>query len=107
MTEREPQPTAEGNNTPHVEGEGGGDGPTSEDPPPQNRPRTTDEEDQPLKEQDAVTIDRKTLLMLMKTVKELKEGVKRGHDSRAGSSALTKASGPSEDEELQEDEDFD
>ena len=79
----------------------------SEDPPQKKRPRTIDEEDQPLKAVDVVAIDRRALLMPVKTVKELKEGVKRGQDSRAGSSALTKSSGPSEDEEMQEDEDFD
>ena len=60
-----------------------------------------------MKAADVVAIDRKILLMLVKTVKELKEGVNRGQESRAGSSALTKSSGPSEDEEMQEDEDFD
>ena len=59
-----------------------------------------------MKEQDAVTIDRKTLLMLVKTVKELKEGVRRGQESRAGSSALTKSPSPSDDEEMREEEVF-
>ena len=54
-----------------------------------------------------VAIDRKTLLMLVKTVKELKEGVKRGQESRAGSSVLTKSPGPSEDEDMHEEEGFD
>ena len=45
--------------------------------------------------------------MLVKTVKEVKEGVKKGHESRAGSSVLTKSPGPSEDEDMQEEEDFD
>ena len=57
--------------------------------------------------QEVVAIDRKTLLVLVKTVKELEEGVKKGHESRAGSSVLTKSPGPSEDEEMHEEEDFD
>jgi hypothetical protein len=48
----------------------------------------------------------KTLLMLVKTVRELKEGVKRGQDTRASSSVLTKSSTHSEDEDMQEDEDL-
>jgi len=67
----------------------------------------TDEEDQPLRDLNAVSIDRKTLLMLVKTVKELKEGVKRGQESRAGSPAPTKSPSPTEDAGMQEDEDFD
>ena len=78
----------------------------TEDLPPQKRPRTIDEEDQPLQAQDVVAIDRKILLMLVKTVKELKDGVKKGQESRATSSALTKSSSQSEDEDMREDEDL-
>ena len=78
----------------------------TEDLPPQKRPRTVDEEDQPLKAPDVIPIDRKILLMLVRTVKELKEGVKRGQETRASSSVLTKSSIHSEDEDMQEDEDL-
>ena len=78
----------------------------TEDLPPQKRPRTVDEEDQPLKAPDVIPIDRKILLMLVRTVKELKEGVKRGQETRASSSVLTKSSTHSEDEDMQEDEDL-
>ena len=78
----------------------------TEDLPPRTRPRTVDEEDQPLKAPDVIPIDRKILLMLVRTVKELKEGVKRGQDTKASSSVLTKSSTHSEDEDMQEDEDL-
>ena len=78
----------------------------TEDPPPQKRPRRVEEEDQPLKAPDTITIDRKILLMLVRTVKALKEGVKRGQETRASSSVLTKSSTHSEDEDMQEDEDL-
>ena len=78
----------------------------NEDPPPHKRPRTVEEEDQPLKAPDIISIDKKILLMLVRTVKELKEGVKRGQETRASSSALTKSSIDSEDEDMQEDEDL-
>ena len=67
----------------------------------------TDEEDQPVGDLNAVSIDRRTLLMLVQTVKELKEGVKRGQESRAGSPAPTKAPDPTEDVGMQEEEGFD
>ena len=78
----------------------------TEDPPPQKRPRTVDEEDQPLKAPYTIPIDRKILFMLVRTVKELKEGVKRGQETRASSSAFTKSPTNSEDEDMQEDEDL-
>ena len=67
----------------------------------------TDEEDQPVGDLNAVSIDRRTLLVLVQTVKELKEGVKRGQESRAGSPAPSKAPDPAEDAGMQEDEGFD
>ena len=97
----------EGADAQHGDGGGAGGGAALEDPPPQTRHRAIDEEDQPLNELDAVTIDRKTLLMLVKTVNELKEGVKQGQESRAGSLAPTKSLSPSEDEEMQDEEVFD
>ena len=78
----------------------------TEDLPPQPRPRTVDEEGHPLKAPEVISIDRKILLMLVRTVKELKEGVKRGQETRASSSVLTKSSTHSEDEDMQEDEDL-
>ena len=45
-------------------------------------------------------------MMLVKTVKDLKEGVKKGLETRASSSVYTKSSSHSEDEEMQEDEDL-
>ena len=78
----------------------------TEDLPPQKRPRTVDEEDQPLNAPDVISIDRKILLMLVRTVKELNEGVKRGQETRASSSVLTKPSIHSDDDEMQEDEDL-
>ena len=44
--------------------------------------------------------------MLVRTVKELKDGVKRGQETRASSSVLTKSTSQSEDEDMQEDEDL-
>ena len=78
----------------------------NEDSPPQTRPRTVEDEDQPLKAPDIISVDKKILLMLVRTVKELKEGVKRGQETRASSSVLTKSSTHSEDEDMQEDEDL-
>ena len=97
----------EGADAQNGEGVGAGGGTAPEDPPPHTRPRTVDEEDKPLKAADTVAIDRKILLMLVKTVKELKEGVKKGQESRTGSPARSKAYGSSEDEDMQEEEGFD
>ena len=60
-----------------------------------------------MKAADTLAIDRKILLMLVQTVKELKEGVQKGQESRTGSPARSNAYGSSEDEDMQEDEEFD
>ena len=78
----------------------------TEDLPPQKRPRTVEDEEQPLIPTETIAIDNKILLMLVRTVKELKEGVKRGQETRASSSVLTKSTSHSEDEDMQEDEDL-
>ena len=44
--------------------------------------------------------------MLVQTVKELKEGVKNGLESGRNSTAVTKSTGHSEDEAMEEDEDL-
>ena len=67
----------------------------------------TDEEEQPVGDLNTVSIDRRTLLMLVQTVKELKEGVQRGQESRAGSPAPTKAPDPADDVGMQEEEGYD
>ena len=66
----------------------------------------TDEEDQPVGDLNTVSIVRRTLIMLVQTVKELQEGVKRGQESRAGSLAPTKEPDPTEDVGMQEEEDY-
>ena len=78
----------------------------NEDPPPQMRPRTVEDEDQPLNAPDIIAVDKKILLMLVRTVKELNDGAKRGQETRASSSVFTKSPTHSEDEEMQEDEDL-
>ena len=87
-------------------GEEGGQAPTPEDLPPPKRPRTVEEEEQPLMPPETIAIDKKTLLMLVKTVQELKDGVKKGQETRASSSGHTKSTSQSEDEDMQEDEDL-
>jgi hypothetical protein len=74
--------------------------------PPSKKHRVTDEEDQPLGNLNAVSIDRKILLMLVQTVNELKEGVKKGQETRTNSSVFTKSASHSEDEDMAEDEDL-
>ena len=55
---------------------------------------------------ETIAIDKKTLLMLVRTVQELKDGVKKGKENRASSSVHTKSTSQSEDEDMQEDEDL-
>ena len=95
-----------GSPTHKMGGEYDGKGEPHENLPPPKKHRVTDEEDQPVGELNAVSIDRKILLMLVQTVKELKEGVKKGQETRTNSSVFTKSASTSEDEEMAEDEDL-
>ena len=76
----------------------------TEDLPPPKRSRRIEEEDRPLVAPDSITLDRKILLLLVQTVKELKAGVKKGHETRTSSSVFTKSASHSEDEDMEEDE---
>ena len=87
-------------------GEERGQAPAPEESPPPKRPRKVEEEEQPLFSPEIISIDKKTLLMLVKTVQELKDGVKKGQGSRESSPGHMKSTSQSEDEEMQEDEDL-
>ena len=90
-----------------MEGEEQGTNHSTEEAPPHKRHRTTEEEEQAKSNGEVVAIDKKTLLMLVKTVRELKEGVAKGQESRGGSSPHTRSPGLSADEAMMEDEDLD
>ena len=96
-----------GNAVPRRDGEEQGTSSTTEEAPPHRRHRTTEEEEQAKTSVEVVAIDKKTLLMLVKTVRELKEGVSKGQESRGGSSPHTRSPGLSADEAMMEDEDLD
>ena len=105
-TQEEPHPGEGKDETPKAAREEGGHTSVTEESPPQTRLRTTEDEDQPLLPPETIAIDEKILMMLVKTVKDLKEGVKKGLETRASSSVYTKSSSHSEDEEMQADEDL-